>query len=299
MSNWISYANGNYNVRINSQNGTKIRETEDDEFISEFPENIDIKITNKCLGRPNSNGVLETCNFCHENSTPEGLNGELNVSFINTLRSGSELAIGGGSVFEHPGLENFLHVLKAKQIFSNVTVNQHHYEQYIDTLKLWAKQKLIYGIGVSAISNSMPFLNDNVVIHVINGIHKLDDILALAKQGHKKLLILGYKNIRRGKTFLEQNFDEITNNSLYDHLYKIVEAFPVVSFDNLALEQLNVRRLFTTKQWEEFYMGDDGQFTMYIDLVKRQFAKNSTSLVRYDLLDNIDDMFRIVKAEKV
>lgn len=45
-------------------------------------------------------------------------------------------------------------------------------------------------------------------------------------------------------------------------------------------------------------MGDDGQFTMYIDLVNNQFAKNSTSTIRYDLLDNIDDMFKIVKEEE-
>lgn len=288
MSSWINYTNGNYKVSIDSRNGTKIRETEDDEFISEFPENIDLKLTNKCD---------RGCPQCHENSLVSGLNGNLDVAFINSLRPGTELAQGGGNIFEHPGLEKFLNVLKDKQIFSNVTVNQYHYEQHIDVLKLWAKQELIYGIGVSAISNSMPFLNDNVVIHVINGIHKLDDILALAKQGHKKLLILGYKTIGRGIQYKADHSDDCITNSLYDHLYKIVREFDVVSFDNLALEQLNVRRLFTDKQWEEFYMGDDGQFTMYIDLVKKQFAKNSTSLVRYDLLDNIDDMFRIVKAE--
>ena len=42
-------------------------------------------------------------------------------------------------------------------------------------------------------------------------------------------------------------------------------------------------------------MGDDGHYTMYIDAVERKFAKNSTSEVRGDLLDNIDDMFLAVK----
>ena len=45
-------------------------------------------------------------------------------------------------------------------------------------------------------------------------------------------------------------------------------------------------------------MGDDGQYTMYIDMVNRKFAKNSIAETRYDLLDNIDDMFTVVKNER-
>lgn len=41
------YQNGNYNVSI-YDDGTKIRETNEDIFISSFPECIDLKITNKC-----------------------------------------------------------------------------------------------------------------------------------------------------------------------------------------------------------------------------------------------------------
>ena len=41
------YINGNYTVKI-YEDGTKIRETKEDEFISSFPESIDLKITNRC-----------------------------------------------------------------------------------------------------------------------------------------------------------------------------------------------------------------------------------------------------------
>ena len=41
------YQNGNYTVKI-YEDGTKIRENDLDFFESEFPENIDIKITNRC-----------------------------------------------------------------------------------------------------------------------------------------------------------------------------------------------------------------------------------------------------------
>jgi len=58
----------------------------------------------------------------------------------------------------------------------------------------------------------------------------------------------------------------------------MVDNCKVVSFDNLAIEQLNVKELlFKDKQdeWDEFYMGDDGNFTLYIDAVNQTFAKNS------------------------
>lgn len=42
-----SYKNGNYSVTI-LEDGTKIRYSKDDEFNAEFPENIDIKLTNMC-----------------------------------------------------------------------------------------------------------------------------------------------------------------------------------------------------------------------------------------------------------
>ena len=72
-----------------------------------------------------------------------------------------------------------------------------------------------------------------------------------------------------------------------------------MSFDNLAIEQLNIRRFFTDKEWEEFYMGDDGNFTYYIDMVERKFAKSSTAPMgkRYDLIDSTDEMFRRIVTE--
>ena len=47
-------------------------------------------------------------------------------------------------------------------------------------------------------------------------------------------------------------------------------------------------------------MGDDGNYTFYIDLVENKFSKNSVAPEkdRFDLLDNVDDMFRVIR-EKV
>ena len=50
--------------------------------------------------------------------------------------------------------------------------------------------------------------------------------------------------------------------------------FDVVSFDNLAIKQLCVKDILSTKEWNEFYMGDDGAATMYADLVEKKFANS-------------------------
>ena len=86
---------------------------------------------------------------------------------------------------------------------------------------------------------------------------------------------------------------------LYVNLEFILKRFNVVSFDNLAIEQLNVKRLLSNEEWDEFYQGDDGSSTYYIDMVERKFARSSTVDFnkRYDLMDSVDDMFRKIVSE--
>jgi hypothetical protein len=47
-----------------------------------------------------------------------------------------------------------------------------------------------------------------------------------------------------------------------------------VSFDNLALEQLNIKRFFTNNNWEVF---NQGEHSFYIDSVNGYFAPSSRS----------------------
>jgi hypothetical protein len=286
------YQNGNYDVRIFS-NGTKIRENNLDFFESSFPESMDVKITNYCdMG----------CKFCHENSNMSGKHGDiLHPSFIDSLHPYTEIAIGGGNPLEHPDLIDFLKILKNKNIICNLTVNQNHFEKEQRIIKNLIDSKLIYGLGVSLTSPNKNFIEiikqyPNAVIHTINGIHTELDFSSLANNG-LKVLILGYKKIGRGKTFYSKEI-QINQEWCFNNIKQIMNGFKVISFDNLALLQLDIRRLLTEKQWNKFYMGDDGDFTMYIDLVKQDFAKSSTSNKRYQLLDNIDDMFKIVKSEE-
>lgn len=291
-----TYKNGNYTVSIFDE-GTKIRETiieSDDKFIPEFCESFDLKITDKCTGT--------MCAYCHENSGPTGVHGDiLNAEFIDTLRPYTELAIGGGNPLEHPDLVDFLQKLKNKNIIANITVNQKHFIENFDLLNVMSADKLFYGLGVSLTNPTDDMIEKlqsipNIVIHVINGI-VTEQTLEKLYDKNLKVLILGYKTFRRGEDFYSEEV-ESRKSMLYTLLPKLIKKFKVVSFDNLAIKQLNVKRLLSEEKWNEFYMGDDGQYTLYIDMVKKQFARSSTSTKRYGIMNDIVDMFNVVRSEK-
>jgi hypothetical protein len=286
------YQNGNYIVTIDDENGTRIKETEADSFIAAFPDSLDCKLTNRCDLK---------CKYCHENSTPDGEHGDiLNVEFINSLRPYSEIALGGGNTLCHPDLVEFLHILKEKKVIANMTVNQKHFMNDIELLRKLTDEKLIYGLGISFQSYSDEFVKvvqqfPNAVLHVINGVVDINELKKLYGKG-LKLLILGYKQFRRGLAFYSSEVEQ-RKQEMYAVLPELTKKFKVVSFDNKALLQLDVKRLLSEEQWQEFFQGDDGQSTLYVDLVNKKFAINSTSDVTYDLLDTIDEMFKIVSSQ--
>lgn len=288
------YKNGNFTVTLLSD-GTKIRETWEDEFIPAHVESMDIKICNKCSAG---------CKFCHEGSTPDGKLGDiLNEKFIDTLHQYQEVAIGGGNVLEHPDLIPFLEKLKERKVIANITVNQIHFEQSQELIRRMTDDKLIYGLGVSLVNPTEKFIEivkryPNAVIHVIDGVVTENQIHSLEDNG-LKMLILGYKHLRRGNDYFAAEHEKIEENQkfLYSYLPELIRKFKVVSFDNLAIEQLDCKRLMTPEEWNEFYMGDDSEFTYYIDMVERKFAKSSIASMnkRYDLMDSVDEMFEKIR----
>lgn len=294
MSVLGGYKNGNYSVTIFSD-GTKIRYNDLDSFHPEKPESLDLKITNWCnMG----------CPMCHENSTPDGKHGNImNMPFIDTLLPYTEIAIGGGDPLSHPHLVPFLEKLKSRNLIPNMTVNQISFMDNIDFIQELVDKKLIYGLGVSLVDANDEFIEavskfPNLVIHVINGVvHPVQ--LELLANKNLKILILGYKEFRRGAAMYESQSAAIEQlkSAFYDLLSVIIEEewFDVVSFDNLAIKQLEPKRLMSDEEWDEFYMGDDGSFTMYVDAVNQEFAKSSTSTERCPLEDNIKTMFDRVR----
>lgn len=294
-----SYDNGNYTVTI-YPDGTKIRQNDLDHFSADFPESIDLKITNQCnLG----------CPMCHERSTPDGEHADLlSLSFLDHMHPYTELAIGGGNPLAHPDLVSFLRRMKEQKVICNLTVNEAHLQQehrnsygFVHRL---THGKLIRGLGISISHVDPVFVDhwshyDSAVFHVINGLFTFDLFkeLSEATKGRAKVLILGYKNWGRGEDYLASKGGSLPDMVTREQLKQMIDEkwFKVISFDNLALSQIQVRDVIHSDLWNQIYMGDDGQHTMYVDMVKREFATNSTSADRKPLLPTIDEMFAEVK----
>lgn len=290
------YTNGNYQVLINPKTGTKIRINDLDFFSPSQPESIDLKITNRC----NMN-----CLFCHEDSSPDGKHADIDQNFFCTFNKYQEVALGGGNVLEHPELDRLLNMLKDQEVFPSITINQRHFIDDFERIYKLYENNLIYGVGVSLNDSSDPRLVELLekiptsVIHSINGLLTKQDIENL-KENNLKLLILGYKNLRRGEEYKKTHNKEISQNMefLVNNLKYVFNCFSIVSFDNLALAQLPVKDCIDEDSWNTVYMGDDGVFTYYVDAVEKKFAESSTSMSRKDIKERtVNEMYSIIRSE--
>lgn len=291
---FVNYKNGNYMVYINPETGDKIRNSRGNKFMPSFAENCDVTITERCDGQ---------CAFCYAGCTPDGKHGDLNAKFLDTLHPYTELAINGNDM-SHPDLIPFLEKMKARMVFVNVTINQKHFEQHFELIKDLQQKGFIKGVGVSLNKTTSQFIQlvksvRNVVIHVINGIVTRDDWYNL-QNNDIDVLILGYKTTGRGDDYLCKNQGKIERNQewLRESLPISFNKFRTVEFDNLALEQLDVQSMVSEDLWNSYYMGDDGDFTFFINLVGGYFAENSTSPIHYPLMDDVVDMFNVIRNAK-
>lgn len=299
---WIQFKNGNGICEINKEDGTQITTViEDKPFKAEFPLNCDINISNNCcIG----------CEWCYQGCTPNGQHSDIKKfienknSFLYSLHQGTELTINGNEPF-HPDLELLLHFCKEHEILANLTVNEISLIKHQDQIEKWLKEGLIHGIGVSPKLYS-PLMIDWVskhstaVIHTIAGVTSDTQYKAIFDKDIK-VLILGYKDFGRGISYKEDQTENIwikTKTSwLKENIKDFVNHFKVVSFDNLAIEQLNPKDWLSNKEWDAFYRGDDGSHTLFIDLVTETFAKNSiqSKSNHKPIMNDIRDMLKEVQ----
>ena len=294
-----SYKNGNAYVEV-YRDGTRNMVTFDDSFDFSYNNSCDFKITNSCDGG---------CAFCHEGSVPQGKHADLrHLDFLNHLHPYTEFALGGGNILEHPDILWLLEKLKEQRVIANITLNQKHFLASFSRVKDWYEKGLVRGIGVSLI-DATPQLREKLqeiptaVLHVINGIFTPDQHEKLKDQGFK-LLILGYKDLRRGHDLLAKPGarQTIIKNQewLSQNLTQIKKGYQVIAFDNLALKQLPVKQNVSSEDWDLLYAGEDGRAsgTFYIDGVNEQFALSSTTPLdkRYPIENrSLDEMFQIIK----
>lgn len=310
MKSLYRYSNGNTEVEI-FDDGTKHRVWEG-EPKPIFPESMDVKITDYCDAG---------CSYCHEESTTKGLPShiwqERYCKIFEDLPAGVEIAIGGGDPTSHPDLSDWLRFLSEKGKIANLTINHYHLGKQSWILEHWKDRGWLRGVGISY-SHILDckygedvldrwLKQDDTVLHLIAGVNTPEQLFKLWKRSQKfgktlKVLLLGYKTFGRGVNYGAKYSNEVAERirEWYVQLPHIL-AKPgiLLSFDNLGISQLNPKRLLSKKDWDRMYMGDDGQFSMYLDLVAGKFCVSSTTPKeeRMEIGDNsIQQMFATIQS---
>ena len=274
----MKYRNGNAVVTLDLQDGTRIIEYPDNEPLTlQTPLNIDIRVSTQCPYGYNVKTQKSTCAFCHESALVDGQ--ECHYGFLQQvlmdakLPRGTEIALGVNEVTDD--LIQFVKNLYRLGLVVNITMNERYILQYGDT---GLKQMLpyVFGLGISYRSLqgclSLPdWIADyqHTVIHVINGIDDFNDVKELGVKYHK-LLVLGEKDFgfNRGKV----NLNTEQHKQWKSNIMQLTKIFDIVSFDNLGLQQLEIRGKITDEEYKSFYQGEH---SMYINAVEQYFAPSS------------------------
>ena len=239
---------------------------------------------------------------CHEQSTNTGRHGDLFCKLVDSLHPYTEVAIGGGDPLSHPDIYEFLWKLKKQDVIANITVHWKSFIENYKKLRIWSEEGLVHGVGVS-VNEVLPSETvnkiakfPNAVVHIIIGIAN-NKVYSQFFDKNANILLLGYKTFGRGFEYRSKNdFDiDIKINIVRKNIEEWISHFRAVSFDNLAIDQLHLKKKLKPEVFNQIYMGNDGAFTMYIDLVENKYAVSSTS-ERHDIdSNNIDNLFAKVR----
>lgn len=269
------YKNGNADITI-TEDGTREIEYED-VLKLEYPLNIDIRVSTRCSFGMNPKTGKAFCSFCHESATTDGkecdyeeLKGKL-----SGLPAGIELAIGGNIITYE--LIAFCEWATNQGYIVNLTVNQGHIATYQLHLDELISNGWIKGLGISY---RRSLEKDNVperfkryehtVLHVIAGIDDIKHILDYTS--YKKVLVLGEKDFGFNSGNVDLSSRE--HKEWLWWIHKMFGVFDVVSFDNLALKQLNIKRFFTDDNWEVF---NQNEHSFFLNAVNKTIHPSSRS----------------------
>ena len=208
----------------------------------------------------------------------------------------------------HPELDLLLTFLKERGIIANLTVRENTLLKHKKQIERWMKDGMLHGIGISPSDYSDKMIkwcqkHSTAVIHTIAGITTVAEYEKLQKAGNLKILILGYKDFGRGQLYKDYVGDADIQDKitwLSKNWQSFVNYFNVISFDNLAIKQLKVKDNMSPIKYKQFYRGDDGSHTMFIDLVNETYAMNSMQERENHkpLTNNIKEMLKDIHNQK-
>ena len=268
--------------------------TSTDEIVPEFPELIDLKITDKC-----DNG----CPFCFQDSKMSGKDADfwfLKVRVVHacgdaneTRKHRVEFSIGGGSVILYPHLEELLMEIHKNGHIANVTINVKDCERIMNDEELASIFKnYVDGIVVSiftvddveTLAKFYDFFNTDKYAHMSNykhivahlipemiGVERTKDIFTAIRDEDDlwcTKLFLGYKTNGRGANVDVKEFTKDDLDRLFD------ESSSYVSIDTTFANRYfwYIKDKFA---YEKSITLNEGEFSMYIDGVEENAYKSS------------------------
>ena len=287
------------------------------EIVPDYPELIDLKITNACE---------HGCPMCYMDATMKGKHAD--VSFLKSMISNAgtprknnyhriEFSIGGGNILLYPNLEELFQYIKEQGHIINVTINAKDCKKVIKDKNINSIfMKYVDGIGVSVFSvedadilvdfkntinkgkTSWDASHKYIVAHLIPeylGVELTNKISNRIKGVWMPVLYLGYKPIGRGET---QKYKEFTK----EDLLSIFKDARCVSIDTTFANRYFwwIKDNFS---YAKTMTLNEGEFSMYIDGVSQQAYKSSYNLekpynmkfVPYDEREN-NPMYSIKEA---
>lgn len=246
---------------------------------SEAPELVDIKITDYCpFG----------CNFCYQSSTPDGGHADITdiMSIAQTLGEMRvfEVALGGGEPTLHPDFVDVLEAFRERGVVPNFTTRNLGWLREPKRLK--SIMELCGNFAVSVDSATMieevSTLTDyhgvgreRCNLHLVMGTmsqYVFRQLLDAASGRGLGVTLLGYKRQGFGRQISPIPYgwwlaevQEVCNRNR--------GSFRVAIDTVLAAESREVLRAANIPDWMITF--EDGKFSCYIDMVKRQMGPNS------------------------
>lgn len=321
-----SVKNGNYWVGYKF--GRKIRfSTNRDICVPEYPELIDLSITDKCE---------HGCPFCYKDASKSGEHANIDYvkNLIRNVNAGYpisethykkkiEFAIGGGNILLYPNLGDLFDFITHEGHIVNVTLNAKDYPCLFDEKKNKGIKeifdKYVTSVGVSVTSMEdvellkkygywIParYKNDydsrpaSVVIHLIPemlGAEKTNEIINELRDEKMELcfwniLCLGYKTNGRGGNYPYKELTDKELNKIFQNRYSInIDT----TFANRYIDWLK-----DNYETENTLTLLEGEYSMYIDAVKMLAYKSSYMLDKpYNVAPYHADEFRDRKMKRL
>lgn len=283
----VRYDKG-WQVFFNKNYGDKTRLAFDDKVgdytSSTYPELVDLKITDYC---PHG------CKFCYQGSTKRGKHAPFEElkQIIETLAEMEvfEIAIGGGEPTLYPNFVELLYFCKEKDIVPNFTSFNLDWVDEEEILKAVIDCCGSFAISVHSIEmvkkiqdyydqgykKSIFYSKERdqsvqptaqIVLNTMPDEKAYEIIKYIIDETYLNLTFLGFKTTGRGQKFKTYENDFEKYLKFLENRKFGADTVVVQEYKEL-LDKMGVM--------EELRVGEEGQFSMYIDAVKKQLGPSS------------------------